>query len=194
MIFLYEVSTSVLYITVTIDKAQPPFWGQKGEDMKDVNIYIHTEYSGSFKSGTGKYHVMLEILEKDAKGNLIPYTNEQIKGAKPVMGIVKDTTRNRLDLLALREALSHMIKPSRITIYTASEYITNACSNGWAEAWESRGYRKNGKPVKHADLWRSVMELSKEHAVTYVHAEKTSYTKVQAAALKKIKEEKDESG
>lgn len=162
--------------------------------MKDVNIYIYTEYSGSLKSGSGKYHVILETAIEDKNGNTIPYTNEDGKTPKPVMGMVKDTTKNRLELLALKEALSHMTKPSRIIIHTASEYITGAFINGWPEAWESQGYRRKGKPVKHADLWKSIIELSKEHDMTFLLSKQTAYTKIQAMALKKIKEEKDESG
>lgn len=162
--------------------------------MKDVRICVHTEYTGSLKSGIGKYHVFLETDIEDKEGNIIPYTNEDGEHSKPIMGIVKGVTKNRLDLLALKEALSHMTKKSRITIHTASEYITNAFLNGWPEAWESQGYKRNGKPVKHADLWQSIMELSREHDITYLYAKKTSYTKIQAMALKKIKEEPDGSG
>lgn len=162
--------------------------------MKDVNIYIYTEYSGSLKSGLGKYHVILETTIEDGNGNIIPYTNEDKEHPEPVMGMVKSITKNRLDLIALKEALSHMTKPSRITIHMASEYITNAFMNDWPEVWANHGYKRKGKPIKHADLWENIMELSKEHDITFLSEKSTTYTKIQTMALKKIKEEKNEGG
>lgn len=162
--------------------------------MWDVNIYIHTEYSGSFASGSGKYHVILETMVKDRRGEDIPYTNLDHENAEPVQGMLENITKNRLELTALSEALSRMDKPSRITVYTASEYITNSFQNNWPESWEESGYMRKGKPVKHADLWADIMEKKRSHDITFVKMETTSYTKVQAMALRKIKKKPDAEG
>lgn len=95
--------------------------------MKDVNIYIYTEYSGSLKSGTGKYHVILETM--------ITVDGEEVPWTTPDIDILEDVTRNRLELIALDKALSHMTKPSRITVYTSSDFITGAFAQDWPEKW-----------------------------------------------------------
>lgn len=161
--------------------------------MKDVNIYIYTEYTGSLKSGTGIYHVLLETTIEDTTGKTIPWTNTDVADPEqprpdPIIHCEKNTTRNRLELLALNEALSHMKKPSRITVYTSSDYITGAFMQDWPENWEKNGFRKKGKPIKHADLWKSIMEQIKKHDYTFIKSDKTSYTKTQAMELKNFKE------
>lgn len=162
--------------------------------MWDVNIYIHTEYSGNLKSGSGKYHVILETMVKDRRGEFIPYTNLDNENAEPVQGMLENITKNRLELTALSEALSRMDKPSRITVYTASEYITNAFQNNWPEEWEKNGYKRKDKPIKHSDLWADIMGKKKTHDITFVKRESTSYSKVQAMALKKIKTNRKTAG
>lgn len=156
--------------------------------MKDVNIYIYTEYSGSMKSGTGKYHVILETTIKDLKGNEIPWTNEDGKNKNPIMGFVGNTTKNRLDLIALKEALSHMTQKSRITIYTTSEYIAGAFIQGWPFKWAGNGYKRKGKTIKHADLWKNIIEQVEKHDVTFIPVKSTSYMRAQAIELRNFEE------
>ena len=149
--------------------------------MKDVNIYIYTEYSGSMKCGTGKYHVILESYVKTKTGE-DPATLKEIK-------VLEDITRNRLELMAADNALSHLSKRSRVIIHTTSEYVTNAFMNGWPEKWERTGYKRKGKDIKHADLWRSIMKKMELHDVTFMKASTTPYMRAQAIELKNFKEE-----
>lgn len=147
--------------------------------MKDVNIYIYTEYNGNLRSGSGKYHVVLETMVKTKKGEE-PATLKK-------MGSFEEITRNRLELVALDNALEHMTVRSRIIVHTASDYITGAFMNDWPWEWERNGYKRKGKPIKHAELWESIMEKVEKHDVTFMKSEKTSYTKAQATELKNFK-------
>jgi ribonuclease HI len=153
--------------------------------MKDVNIYICTEYSGSLKSGTGMCHVILETMVKTKKGDE-PATLKEIK-------TFEDITKNRLELLAIDMALSHLSKRSRITIYTASDYITGAFMQGWPDKWASNDFKKKNMPIKHADLWKSIMEQIKSHDVTVIKADSTTYMKAQAVELRNFKEKSNKS-
>lgn len=90
--------------------------------MKDVNIYICTEYAGSLRSGTGKYHVILEYMAKTPRGEE-PATLKEI-------AICEDITRNRLELLALVRGMERLTVPCRICIHTASEYVTGHFTTG----------------------------------------------------------------
>ena len=144
--------------------------------MKDVNIYIYTEYTGSLKSGTGKYHVILETMVM-AKGQEELYTSKD-------KGIIEEVTRNRLELVALDKALSRMTKPSHITVYTSSDFITSAFVQNWPDKWRKSNFEKKGKPIKHADLWKRILEQIEKHDVVFVHSTHTEYTKAQESELK----------
>lgn len=148
--------------------------------MKDVNIYIYTEYSGSLKSGTGKYHVILETMVKTNKGDELATLKD--------LDVCEDITKNRLELLAIDKALSHLSKKSRVIIHTTSEYITNAFMQDWPDKWARNDYKTKGKPIKHADLWKSVMDQVEQHNITVMKAITTPYMKVQASELKNYKQ------
>lgn len=160
--------------------------------MKDVNIYIYTKYYGSLKSGTGIYHVILETTIKDCDGNEIPWTNMDGEKKIPIVGCKTNITKNRLDLIALNEALSHMRKKNRLTIYTTSDYIAGAFAQGWPDKWAKNDFKKKDKPIKHADLWKSIMEQIEKHDVTVIKADSTPYMKAQAVELKNFREKEKE--
>lgn len=142
--------------------------------MKDVNMYIYTEFTGNMKAGTGKYHVILEYMAKTKEG-IRPST-------LTLMDSLKDTTRNRLELSAVIKGLEHITVPCRICIYTASDYIAGAFKNKWIEKWLQNDFRSGNKPVKHEDLWR-ILAGRKEHEIIIVKAEKTPYREAQAIEL-----------
>ncbi|MCM1159361.1 MAG: hypothetical protein NC300_11365 [Bacteroidales bacterium] len=148
--------------------------------MKDVDIYVYTEYAGSMKAGSGKYHVVLETTVRTKDGGK-PATLKE-------MGICGDTTKNRLELFAVVRALSRLREKSRVTVYTSSDYLIGAVTNGWADNWEKNGYVSRGKPVKHADLWQGIMEQREKQDIRFVKADRTPYTRAQASELKQIRE------
>lgn len=148
--------------------------------MKDVNIYIYTEYTGSLKSGTGKYHVILETMVKTNKG-------EELATLKD-LGVCEDITKNRLELLAVDKALSHLSKKSRVIIHTTSDYVVGAFMQSWPDKWARNDYKTKGKPIKHVDLWKSVMDQVEQYDITFMKATTTPYMKAQASELKNFKE------
>lgn len=154
--------------------------------MKDVNIYIYTEYKGSLKSGTGIYHVILETTIQ-VYGKNMTRTNTDGKNPNPIIVREENITKNRLELLAVNEALNHLTRKCRVTVYTTSEYITNAFTQGWTDKWEKNGYKSGNKPVRHADLWKSIIEQTKQHEITFLHVDTTPYMRAQMIEIKKQK-------
>ena len=150
--------------------------------MKDVNIYICTEYTGSLRTGTGKYHVILEYMAKTRRGEE-PATLKEI-------AICEDITRNRLELLALVRGMEHLTVPCRICIHTASEYVTMAFHNSWIEKWSQNNFCSKNKPIKHADLWQDVAAKMKIHDISVTREERTSYTGAQRTELKNYKKKR----
>ena len=79
------------------------------------------------------------------------------------------TTNNRMEILACIKALEALGKPSRVTIYSDSQYVVNAITKGWAAGWKRRGWVKSDrKPALNPDLWEQLLELCRKHEVAFV--------------------------
>jgi len=88
------------------------------------------------------------------------YTKE-LSGAEP------DTTNNRMELTAAIEALRALKGPSRVTLYTDSEYLRKGITE-WLPGWVARGWRRKGdKPVENEDLWRALHAETGRHAIDW---------------------------
>jgi ribonuclease HI len=71
-------------------------------------------------------------------------------------GSYRRTTNNRMELLAAIAGLEALDRPSRVRIYSDSEYLVKAISRGWIRKWEKNDWArmKTGAPVKNSDLWK----------------------------------------
>lgn len=77
------------------------------------------------------------------------------------------TTNNRMELTAVIEALVALKARSRVTLHLDSEYVRNGITQ-WIHQWKRRGWRTaDHKPVKNADLWRRLDELSQQHEIDW---------------------------
>lgn len=84
---------------------------------------------------------------------------------KEISGGFKHTTNNRMELMAVIEAIKALKKPGmNVTVYSDSAYVVNAVEKGWLRGW----LRINFKGKKNADLWRKYAELAKDHQVKFV--------------------------
>lgn len=75
----------------------------------------------------------------------------------------KHTTNNRMELLAVIEALKSIKnKEYKIILHTDSQLIINTLTKGWLESWIKKGWKKaDKKPVLNRDLWEQVVALKK---------------------------------
>lgn len=71
------------------------------------------------------------------------------------------TTNNRMELVALREALKSVGSESSLTIYTDSELSLNILTK-WASGWEKAGWKRKSGPIKNLDLVQEVYGLFKD--------------------------------
>jgi ribonuclease HI len=73
-----------------------------------------------------------------------------------------------MELTAALEGLRALRRPSHVRIITDSEYLKNAFTQGWIEAWQRNGWRTASKsPVKNEDLWRALIEAIRHHTVEW---------------------------
>ena len=91
----------------------------------------------------------------------------QNKEEKYLSGSNKFTTNNQMELTATIEALKSIIKPSRIALYTDSQYVKNGITS-WIFNWKKNGWRTaNKKLVANKDLWIELDKYVDFHAVDW---------------------------
>ena len=87
---------------------------------------------------------------------------------KMFSGGEKDTTNNRMELMAVIGGLRSLKRRCKVHIVTDSKYVMDAFEKGWIEKWEANGWRNASKePVKNQDLWEDLVHLVESHAVTW---------------------------
>ena len=84
-----------------------------------------------------------------------------------ISGKIKDTTNNRMELIAPIMALKKIKPKSDIVIFTDSTYVKNGITE-WIKKWEKNGWRNsNKKPVKNKDLWVKLNDLCQKNKVIW---------------------------
>jgi ribonuclease HI len=72
---------------------------------------------------------------------------------KTLYGGERQTTNNRMELLAAIMALEKLNQPAHVILTTDSRYVQQGISQ-WLPNWKRRGWRTTDrKPVKNLDLW-----------------------------------------
>ena len=86
---------------------------------------------------------------------------------KELWGGEAQTTNNRMELTAVIRALEALKRPSRVRLYTDSQYVQKGISQ-WIRQWKRSGWRTaERKPVKNLDLWQRLDELAAVHDVQW---------------------------
>jgi ribonuclease HI len=78
------------------------------------------------------------------------------------------TTNNRMEITAVLEGLAALKEPCIVDVYTDSQYVRKAVTDGWLENWQRNGWRTAAKkPVKNRDLWERLPPLLASHTVHF---------------------------
>jgi ribonuclease HI len=87
---------------------------------------------------------------------------------KDIFGGDSQTTNNRMELMAVIEALKTLNNRSRIRLFIDSQYVKNGI-NIWISNWKKNGWRtSNKKAVKNVDLWMQLDELVPNHEIEWI--------------------------
>tara|TARA_Y100001970_G_scaffold61986_1_gene79190 strand:- start:437 stop:868 length:432 start_codon:yes stop_codon:yes gene_type:complete len=82
-------------------------------------------------------------------------------------GSEKNTTNNRMELMAPIKAIQKFKKKSEILIFTDSTYVKDGITI-WIKNWEKNGWRTaSKKPVKNKELWKKLKNLSSKHSIKW---------------------------
>ena len=117
--------------------------------MKHVEIFTDGACRGN--PGPGGWGALLRHQGRE----------RELRGAEPA------TTNNRMELTAAIRSLEALKQPCRIDLYTDSEYVRRGITE-WLTNWKRRGWlTADRKPVKNADLWRSLEAQSIRHEMSW---------------------------
>ena len=84
-----------------------------------------------------------------------------------ISGKEKNTTNNRMEILAAIMALKKIKINSQITIYTDSTYVKNGITE-WMFNWKKNDWKTaSKKPVKNKDLWIKLDKLCEKNKVSW---------------------------
>lgn len=78
---------------------------------------------------------------------------------KELYGGEANTTNNRMELMAVIEALTALKRPCEVALHLDSEYVRKGITE-WIRGWKAKGWRTStNQPVKNADLWQRLDAL-----------------------------------
>jgi len=86
---------------------------------------------------------------------------------KELSGGFRLTTNNRMEILACIVALQSLKTRRAVTLYSDSQYVVNSIEKGWAKRWRKNGWMRKDEEVPNADLWGRLLDLCKEHEVSF---------------------------
>ena len=119
--------------------------------MKTVDIYTDGACSGN--PGPGGYCAILVYGENE----------------KVISGSERETTNNRMELLAVIKGLECLKEKCNVNLYSDSQYVVDAFNQEWIFGWEQNGWKTAGKKqVKNIDLWQKLLEKYQEHKINFI--------------------------
>ncbi|MCU6435849.1 ribonuclease HI [Undibacterium sp. Jales W-56] len=86
---------------------------------------------------------------------------------KELFGGEKDTTNNRMELMAVIQALSVLKRPCHIILHSDSQYVLKGITE-WIQGWKAKGWKTASKaPVKNVDLWQQLDQAQSTHRIEW---------------------------
>lgn len=84
---------------------------------------------------------------------------------KELFGSERETTNNRMELMAAIIALESLKRACEVTLTTDSQYVRKGITE-WIVNWKRRGWKTaDKKPVKNQDLWQRLEVATHKHKI-----------------------------
>lgn len=141
--------------------------------LKEVTIYTDGACRGNPGPGGWAALLMFQGVEKE------------------LTGAEKNTTNQRMEMMAALEGLNALKEPCRVLLYSDSAYLVNAFNQSWLKKWQQNGWMTiHKKPVVNQDLWTELLKLSQKHRVEWIkvkgHSDNALNNRVDQLAQKAI--------
>ncbi len=118
-------------------------------------VYLYTDGACSGNPGPGGWAY---VLKHPASG-----------AEKAASGAERETTNNRMELMAVIEGLRMLNRRSVVEVVSDSQYVLNGLES-WMASWKKKGWKlSNKQPVKNVDLWMVLDELKAKHTLHFTY-------------------------
>jgi ribonuclease HI len=132
--------------------------GTPGHDRADYEKYkvsqkvrIYTDGACRGNPGPGGWGVLLRYGKHE----------------KQLFGGERQTTNNRMELMAVIQGLKALKRPSQVSITTDSQYVKQGITQ-WIHNWKRNGWKTTARTaVKNADLWQALDVEAGKHEVEW---------------------------
>lgn len=109
---------------------------------------------------------------------------------KELFGGEPATTNNRMELMAVIQALEALTRPTQTVIVTDSQYVKQGITE-WIHRWKTNGWRTGSGSVKNQDLWMRLEQATSQHTIDWQwvkgHSGHTENTRADRLAARGIK-------
>ncbi len=86
---------------------------------------------------------------------------------KELSGGERETTNNRMEMMAAIKALETLKRAVPVDLYTDSTYVRDGITK-WLPGWKARGWMTAAKkPVKNQDLWERLEAALQDHDIKW---------------------------
>ncbi|MDA0795798.1 MAG: ribonuclease HI [Proteobacteria bacterium] len=86
---------------------------------------------------------------------------------KELCGGESETTNNRMELMAVIQALSALKRPCDVVLTSDSTYVLKGIQE-WMPNWKKSGWKTaTKKPVKNVDLWKQLDDVIQRHTIDW---------------------------
>lgn len=116
-----------------------------------MKVEIYTDGACKGNPGAGGWGALLRFGEAE----------------KELFGGEKNTTNNRMELMAAIRALNALTRPCEVILTTDSQYVKQGL-NDWLAGWKRNGWKTASRqPVKNQDLWQALDEACSRHQIEW---------------------------
>ena len=120
--------------------------------QKDGSIDIFTDGACSGNPGPGGWGALLRWRDNE----------KELKGGE------RETTNNRMEMMAAIQALETLKRPALVRLHTDSTYLRDGITK-WIHGWKAKGWKTAAKkPVKNVDLWQRLEAAVRSHQVEWI--------------------------
>ncbi len=153
---------------------------QPHEDVDKNSVVLYTDGACSGNPGNGGWAAILSFKGKE----------------KILSGGEKDTTNNRMELMAIIQGLEAIKKGQKVVVFSDSAYSVNPFQQGWITKWVMQGWRTaGGDEVANKELWQRLLDAMEGLDVEFVkvkgHSDNINNNRCDALAREEIAKLKD---
>lgn len=118
-----------------------------------ITLDIYTDGACSGNPGKGGYGVVMLYKGK----------------RKELSEGFRETTNNRMEILAVIKALETLKESCNVNLYSDSKYVVDAIEKGWAKKWKANGWKRNKNDMaSNIDMWDRLLNLLDIHNVNFI--------------------------